>query len=150
MAALVGEHRPFSSRRGVSTSASRGRTGDPSYEPIFLGSGRSLPRRDDRAQSGRGATVGSLLGGTGFTSFKAYQWVSKDVLAALIDEAHRMHLTVTAHLRSVSCAEAAAMRLDNIEHGCGRSAVGQIPIDEQIAALRVLLERKVALTVTPT
>src|SRR5262249_16792015 len=54
----------------------------------------------------------------GFTSFKAYQWIRKDVLAALIDEAHGLKLTVTAHLESVSCRDAAELGIDNIEHGC--------------------------------
>lgn len=48
----------------------------------------------------------------GFTSFKAYQLISKDALAAAIDEAHRLGLPVTAHLRSVTCHEAAELGID--------------------------------------
>lgn len=89
----------------------------------------------------------------GFTSFKAYQWVQKDVLAALIDEAHHLKLPVTAHLRSVSCREAAEMGIDNIEHGCFRTAdnlESDLNGPQTQALLRTLVERNVALTATPT
>lgn len=89
----------------------------------------------------------------GFTSFKAYQWVQKDVLAALIDEAHHLKLSVTAHLRSVSCREAAEMGIDNIEHGCFRSTdnlESDLNGPQTQALLRTLVERNVALTATPT
>ena len=55
----------------------------------------------------------------GFTSFKAYQLISKDALAAIIDEAHRLGFPVTAHLRSVTCREAVELGIDNLEHGFG-------------------------------
>jgi len=89
----------------------------------------------------------------GFTSFKAYQWVSKDVLAALIDEAHRLKLPVTAHLRSVSCREAAELGIDNIEHGCFRTAdnlEADLNGPRTQALLHTLVDRKVVLTATPT
>ena len=92
----------------------------------------------------------------GFTSFKAYQWISKDALAAIIDEAHRLKLPVTAHLRSVTCREAAEMGIDNLEHGFApcirRTADGleQDPNGPRAQALiRTLVERKVVLTATP-
>jgi len=89
----------------------------------------------------------------GFTSFKAYQWVPKDVLAALIDEAHRLKLPVTAHLRSVSCREAAEMGIDNIEHGCFRTPddlEADLNGPRTQALLRTLVDRNVVLTATPT
>jgi len=92
----------------------------------------------------------------GFTSFKAYQWISKDALAAIIDEAHRLKLPVTAHLRSVTCREAAEMGIDNLEHGFGpcirRTADGLEPDPNgprAQALVRTLVERKVVLTATP-
>lgn len=53
----------------------------------------------------------------GATSFKAYREVSREVLAAAIDEAHGLGATVTGHICSVTFAEAAALGIDNIEHG---------------------------------
>ena len=37
----------------------------------------------------------------GATSFKAYENVTHDVLAAAIQEAHRLHLKITGHLCAV-------------------------------------------------
>jgi imidazolonepropionase-like amidohydrolase len=45
--------------------------------------------------------------GEGFTSMKAYAQLPKDALAAVIEEAHRLGLPVTAHLGgAVNCREA--------------------------------------------
>ncbi|HJO05644.1 MAG TPA: amidohydrolase family protein [Acidobacteriota bacterium] len=49
--------------------------------------------------------------------FKAYTWISRDELAAAIDEAHKHGIKVTAHLCSVSFREAVEAGIDNIEHG---------------------------------
>ena len=49
--------------------------------------------------------------------FKAYTWISRDELAAAIDEAHEHGIKVTAHLCSVSFREAVEAGIDNIEHG---------------------------------
>jgi imidazolonepropionase-like amidohydrolase len=88
----------------------------------------------------------------GFTFFKAYQWARKDVLAAMIDEAHRLKLRVTAHLGSVSCREAAEMGIDNIEHGCFETQEGlekDMNGPKTQALVRTLAERHVVLTATP-
>ncbi len=53
----------------------------------------------------------------GATSFKIYQNISREVLAAAIDEAHGRHLKVTGHLCSITLREAAEMGIDNLEHG---------------------------------
>jgi imidazolonepropionase-like amidohydrolase len=53
----------------------------------------------------------------GATWFKIYTNVSRDVLAAAIDEAHARGLRVTGHLCSVTFREAAAAGIDNLEHG---------------------------------
>ncbi len=49
--------------------------------------------------------------------FKAYTQITRDELAAAIDEAHRHGLKVTGHLCSVSFREAVALGIDNLEHG---------------------------------
>ena len=53
----------------------------------------------------------------GATSYKIYQNISREVLAAAIDEAHKRGIRVTGHLCSITFAEAAAMGIDNLEHG---------------------------------
>ncbi|GAO38741.1 putative hydrolase [Sphingomonas changbaiensis NBRC 104936] len=55
--------------------------------------------------------------GEGVTSFKAYMNITRDELKAAIDEAHRHGLKLTGHLCSVSYPEAAALGIDNLEHG---------------------------------
>jgi imidazolonepropionase-like amidohydrolase len=53
----------------------------------------------------------------GVTSFKAYQNITRAELKAAIDEAHRRGLKITGHLCSVTYPEAAALGIDNLEHG---------------------------------
>jgi imidazolonepropionase-like amidohydrolase len=50
-------------------------------------------------------------------SFKAYMNITRAELKAAIDEAHRHHLKITGHLCSVTYPEAAALGIDNLEHG---------------------------------
>jgi enamidase len=53
----------------------------------------------------------------GATSFKAYMQITRAQLQAAIAEAHRRKLKVTGHLCSVTFREAAALGIDNLEHG---------------------------------
>ncbi len=108
----------------------------------------------------------------GATSFKAYMNITRDELKAAIDEAHKRGLKVTAHLCSVTFHEAAAMGIDNLEHGfyastdfvptkkpdvCPGQGVGQASVaalDTSSAVLKALIadlvQHKVALTSTLT
>jgi hypothetical protein len=51
------------------------------------------------------------------TSFKAYMNITHDELAAAVDAAHKLGIKVTGHLCSVGFQEAAAIGIDNLEHG---------------------------------
>ncbi|HET6360637.1 MAG TPA: amidohydrolase family protein [Gemmatimonadota bacterium] len=53
----------------------------------------------------------------GATWVKVYTRISRANLAAVIEEAHRRDLKVTGHICSVSFREAAALGIDNVEHG---------------------------------
>jgi imidazolonepropionase-like amidohydrolase len=53
----------------------------------------------------------------GVTSFKAYMNITRAELKAAIDAAHRRGLKVTGHLCSVTYKEAAALGIDDLEHG---------------------------------
>ena len=55
--------------------------------------------------------------GEGATSFKAYMNIKAEVLGAAIDEAHKHGTRLTGHLCSVDYRQAAAMGIDNLEHG---------------------------------
>ena len=108
----------------------------------------------------------------GATSFKAYMQITRDALGAAIEEAHKRGLKVTGHLCSVTYAEAAALGIDNLEHGFAASTdfvakkqpdvcPGQGQGQQTIATLdpnsepftrlvKTLIDRKVALTSTLT
>jgi imidazolonepropionase-like amidohydrolase len=53
----------------------------------------------------------------GVTSFKAYMHISRAELGAAIAKAHSRKVKVTAHLCSVTWPEAAALGIDDLEHG---------------------------------
>ena len=108
----------------------------------------------------------------GATSVKAYMQISRAALGTAIREAHTRGLKVTGHLCSVTYAEAAALGIDNLEHGffaatdfvpgkkpdeCPGQGRGQqtvADIDPKGVAfqtlVRTLIEKKVAVTSTLT
>jgi imidazolonepropionase-like amidohydrolase len=53
----------------------------------------------------------------GVTSFKAYMNITRAELAAAVETAHRHGIPVTGHLCSIGFREAAAIGIDNLEHG---------------------------------
>jgi imidazolonepropionase-like amidohydrolase len=53
----------------------------------------------------------------GVTSFKAYMYITRAELSAAIEEAHKRGIKVTGHLCSIGFREAAAIGIDNLEHG---------------------------------
>jgi imidazolonepropionase-like amidohydrolase len=69
---------------------------------------------DEREQARR--TV-AFWAGEGATSFKAYMNIPADVLATAIVEAHKHGAKLTGHLCSVDYRQAAALGIDNLEHG---------------------------------
>jgi imidazolonepropionase-like amidohydrolase len=55
--------------------------------------------------------------GQGVTSFKAYNFLTRAELGAAIQTAHARGLKVTGHLCSIGFREAAALGIDDLEHG---------------------------------
>ena len=53
----------------------------------------------------------------GFTSFKAYEHITRRQLTAAVDEAHKQELKITGHLCSITYREAANLGIDQLEHG---------------------------------
>jgi imidazolonepropionase-like amidohydrolase len=53
----------------------------------------------------------------GVTSFKAYMNITHAELAAAVEAAHKHNIPVTGHLCSIGFREAAAIGIDNLEHG---------------------------------
>ncbi|MGB8913165.1 MAG: amidohydrolase family protein [Candidatus Sulfotelmatobacter sp.] len=54
---------------------------------------------------------------SGVDNFKAYNFLSRAVLKAAIDAAHKRGLKVTGHLCSIGFREAADLGIDDLEHG---------------------------------
>jgi enamidase len=108
----------------------------------------------------------------GATSFKAYMHITRDELGVAIQEAHKRGLKLTGHLCSVTYREAAALGIDNLEHGffaatdfvsdkvpdeCPGQAKGQASVasidpgsDAVKSLIADLVKRGVALTSTLT
>jgi len=106
----------------------------------------------------------------GFTSFKLYVHVRRDVAAAAIAAAHQRGLQVTGHIGVMTYREAAELGIDNLEHGFFAStdfvrgkkenelpvpAIAQASLDavkvdspEVDALIQLLVTRHVALTST--
>jgi imidazolonepropionase-like amidohydrolase len=53
----------------------------------------------------------------GVTSFKVYMFLTREPMAALIEEAHRLGHKVAGHLCAVTAREAAEIGIDSLEHG---------------------------------
>jgi imidazolonepropionase-like amidohydrolase len=55
--------------------------------------------------------------GAGATGIKAYMQATREEVTAIVSAAHARNLRVTGHLCATSFAEAAAIGIDNLEHG---------------------------------
>jgi imidazolonepropionase-like amidohydrolase len=131
--------------------------------PFFSGERTELLQDKIVRDADDGRRAVRYWAGEGFTSFKATQDITKDALAGIIDEAHRLGLTVTAHLGggsgaapSMTCREAVELGIDNLEHAFGpcvrwtKDDLGTDPNGPRVQSLmRLLIERNVALTFTP-
>ena len=99
---------------------------------------------------------------------KVYTAISRDQLAAIVDEAHKRGVRVTGHLCSISFKEAAELGMDNVEHGLltntefhpkkepnvcpGNNTAGQLELDmsspQVQASFKNLIRKGVAMTST--
>ena len=76
------------------------------------------PGRDRRLETPEEARrVVAYLASEGVTWLKFQGGISRAVLGAAIEEAHKHQMGVTGHLCSVSFREAAALGIDNLEIG---------------------------------
>ncbi len=84
----------------------------------YLDGARSGPGHNRRLESPEEARrVVAYWASEGATWLKFQGNISRAILGAAIEEAHRHGLGVTGHLCSVSFREAAALGIDNLEHG---------------------------------
>ncbi|MEO8880843.1 MAG: amidohydrolase family protein [Gemmatimonadaceae bacterium] len=85
--------------------------------PYLTGPGLDLGQMYELKNAEDARRMTSFWADAGATSFKAYMHITRDELRASIEEAHRRHLKITGHLCSVTYREAAALGIDDLEHG---------------------------------
>lgn len=87
--------------------------------PYLQGPGFYLPQLHSLTGPEDATRTVNYWADEGFTSFKAYQLITRAELGAAIKAAHARGLKVTGHLCSVTFREAADLGIDNLEHGLG-------------------------------
>ncbi|MEJ7809523.1 MAG: amidohydrolase family protein [Gemmatimonadaceae bacterium] len=140
--------------------------------PYLEGPGLGLGQVHELADAADARRMVNFWADAGATSFKAYMHITREELGAAIQEAHKRGMKLTGHLCSVTYREAAALGIDNLEHGffaatdfvadkkpddCpgqGRGQASLAEADTGSAAVRALIaelvRRRVALTSTLT
>jgi len=85
--------------------------------PYLEGKDSILPQMHELVDAVDARRMVNYWAETGATSYKAYMKITRDELAAAVDEAHKRKLKVTGHLCSVTWREAVAVGIDDLEHG---------------------------------
>jgi len=85
--------------------------------PYFEGPGSFVPQMYELKDAEEARKMAEYWMDLGVTSFKAFMHITPDQLSALVKAAHARNIQVTGHLCSIGFREAAAIGIDNLEHG---------------------------------
>src|SRR5687768_7067471 len=85
--------------------------------PYLEGPGLPIPQVKALRDAADARKMVNYWADEGATSFKAYMHITRDELGAAVQEAHKRGLKITGHLCSVTFREAAALGIDDLEHG---------------------------------
>jgi imidazolonepropionase-like amidohydrolase len=85
--------------------------------PYLEGPGSWTPQMTELKTPQEAAATVNFWIDRGVDNFKAYNFISRAVLKAAIDAAHSRGIKVTGHLCSIGFREAAALGIDDLEHG---------------------------------
>ena len=85
--------------------------------PYLEGKGTFAVQMHQLADAADAARTVDYWAAEGVTSFKAYNYLTADELKAAIDHAHARGIKITGHLCSIGFRQAAALGIDNLEHG---------------------------------
>jgi imidazolonepropionase-like amidohydrolase len=85
--------------------------------PYLEGKGAFTPQMHELVDADDATRTVNYWADEGATSFKAYMNITRAELKAAVDAAHRRGIKVTGHLCSIGFREAAAIGIDNLEHG---------------------------------
>jgi imidazolonepropionase-like amidohydrolase len=85
--------------------------------PYLEGVGAYTPQMHELSGADDARRMVEYWADEGVTSFKAYMNITRAELAAAIEAAHKRGIKVTGHLCSIGFREAAALGIDDLEHG---------------------------------
>ncbi|HXT74498.1 MAG TPA: amidohydrolase family protein [Candidatus Angelobacter sp.] len=85
--------------------------------PYLEGAGSFTPQMHELTGPDDARKTVDFWADEGVTSFKAYMHITRAELGAAIQEAHKRGIKVTGHLCSIGFKEAAALGIDDLEHG---------------------------------
>jgi imidazolonepropionase-like amidohydrolase len=85
--------------------------------PYLEGAGAYTPQLHELTGPDDARRLVDYWADEGVTSFKAYMHITRADLAAAIEEAHHRGIKMTGHLCAVGFQEAAALGIDDLEHG---------------------------------
>ena len=85
--------------------------------PYLEGPGLPIPQVKALRDEADARKMVNYWADEGATSFKAYMHITRAELGAATQEAHKRGLRITGHLCSVTFREAAALGIDDLEHG---------------------------------
>jgi len=85
--------------------------------PYLEGAGAYTPQMHELTGPDDARKTVDFWADQGVTSFKAYMHITRAELGAAIEAAHKRGIKMTGHLCSVGFREAAALGIDDLEHG---------------------------------
>lgn len=85
--------------------------------PYLEGAGAFTPNLHELTGPDDATRAVNYWAGEGVTSFKAYMHITRAELKAAVEAAHAHGLKITGHLCSIGFTEAAALGIDDLEHG---------------------------------
>jgi len=115
----AGSMEPYTELR-VKNLIETGRMPGPKIDvtgPFLEGAPATVPQMYELKSPEDARQLVEYWAGTGVTSFKAFMHITRAQLASAVEEAHKHKIKVTGHLCAVGFREAAAIGIDNLEHG---------------------------------
>lgn len=85
--------------------------------PFFEGAGAFTLQMSELSGPDEARKLVAFWADRGVDDFKAYMNITRAELGAVVEEAHKRGLKVTGHLGAVGFREAAALGIDDLEHG---------------------------------
>jgi imidazolonepropionase-like amidohydrolase len=85
--------------------------------PYLEGTGAFTPQMHELQDADDARRTVDYWISEGVTNFKAYMNITRDELRTAAEEAHKHNLKITGHLCSIGFREAAALGIDDLEHG---------------------------------